>query len=304
MDNFLLKSNLFIYKCDIQFRVVENGILPTFKGSLFRGVFGRVFKKVSCSMYHGDCNKCTISKSCAYFNIFNLENEEQKNNGTLYSPRPYCLRELPKINRVKQNDIISIGFTLIGESNREYLPYLIMSYNLMQDSLYGKDQIKLEFKSIVDSVNSYEYSVNEDIPINFGLISNELIQNDFDTYEIHLITPLRIKFMGKQIFQLDKPSFLYNIKNRYKTLHEHYGIFNKEDLEQIEDFEITTIEEYSTNNKRYSSRQNKKLYLPGIIGKYKIKSNNKKLFNILKRLENLQIGKSTTFGFGQFKIIE
>jgi hypothetical protein len=304
MIDYLLKSTMSIYKWDIHFKVLEDGNFPTFKGSLFRGVFGRAFKKVSCSMYHGECNKCSVSNTCAYFKIFNLENEEEKNNGILYTPRPYCFRNLPTNNRVKQDELISIGFTLLGESNRDYLPFLLFSYKLMDTYQYGKYQLKLEFMNIVDTLYNNKYDLNDDIPSDFGLIPNQHKNFEREGFEIHFSTPVRIKILGKHVFQLDKYSLINSIKNRYKILHENFGIFYKEDLEDIDDFEVIVIQEKSTNNKRYSARQNKKHYLPGIIGKYKIITNNKKLYNILKRLENLQIGKSTTFGFGQFKIID
>ena len=254
-------------------------------------------------MYHGICSKCTISENCAYFNIFDLENAEVKNQGKFYTPRPYTLRDLPSRNRIHEGELISIGFTLLGESNKQFIPYLFATFNNMETYKYGKNELSLKFYNITDHDNNINLNTLDNLSINFGRLSEDTLENNLNSYEIQFQTPLRIKFQGKQMYNLDKLSFLSTIKNRYKTLHECYGNFNEDDLKDIDDFDLISVREKVTNNKRFSSRQNKKHYLPGIIGNYKITSNNFKLFKILKRLENLQIGKSTTFGFGQFKII-
>ncbi len=299
----ILKSNLSIFKWEIQFRMMDSGIFPTFKGSLFRGVFGKAFKKVSCSMYHGICSKCIISDECAYFQIFDLENIEEKNKGRFYTPRPYSLRELPQKNRFHNGELITIGFNLFGETNKHFIPYLLATFDLMGSYKFGKNDLQLKLENITDLNNHNSIYNTKDHPIVFDNIFEETIPGDIESMDLILQTPLRIKFHGKQIYNLDKYSLLSTIINRYKTLHECFGTFEEEDLMGIEDFELISIQEKVTNNKRFSTRQNKKLYLPGILGNYRIISKNKKLFYILKRLENLQIGKSTTFGFGQFKII-
>jgi hypothetical protein len=52
-----------------------NAVLPPFKGSTFRGIFGRALKKVICVLKHQECTECLLSSKSVYVQIFELSDD-------------------------------------------------------------------------------------------------------------------------------------------------------------------------------------------------------------------------------------
>jgi hypothetical protein len=51
-------------------KLESEAILPYFKGSTFRGVFGHALKKVVCALKNQECNTCLLNKRCIYTQVF------------------------------------------------------------------------------------------------------------------------------------------------------------------------------------------------------------------------------------------
>lgn len=60
--------NLGKYEFHCQFE--SQAILPYFKGSTFRGVFGQALKKVVCVLKTQECDSCLLKERCLYALVF------------------------------------------------------------------------------------------------------------------------------------------------------------------------------------------------------------------------------------------
>ena len=56
------------YRFNCRFENVA--VLPPYKGSTFRGVFGSALKKVVCSLKRQECTKCLLRQRCLYSLVF------------------------------------------------------------------------------------------------------------------------------------------------------------------------------------------------------------------------------------------
>ena len=48
-------------------------ILPPYKGSTFRGVFGHALKKVVCALKRQECPQCLLKEKCVYALVFETQ---------------------------------------------------------------------------------------------------------------------------------------------------------------------------------------------------------------------------------------
>ena len=59
-------------KYDFTCRLDTDAELPCYKGSTFRGVFGRALKKVVCALKQQECETCLLNTKCIYARVFEL----------------------------------------------------------------------------------------------------------------------------------------------------------------------------------------------------------------------------------------
>ncbi len=48
----------------------SDAILPPYKGSTFRGVFGHALKRVTCALKRQSCDDCMLRSKCVYPFVF------------------------------------------------------------------------------------------------------------------------------------------------------------------------------------------------------------------------------------------
>jgi len=70
---------------------LNNGILPIYKGSTFRGGFGHALKNIICTSNELLCDQCMLAKQCVYVRLFEPQHlkinlPEVKQMSTLPSP--------------------------------------------------------------------------------------------------------------------------------------------------------------------------------------------------------------------------
>ena len=54
-------------------RFETDAVLPRYKGSTFRGVFGHALKQVVCALKRQTCETCLLKQSCVYALVFETE---------------------------------------------------------------------------------------------------------------------------------------------------------------------------------------------------------------------------------------
>ncbi|MDK2976594.1 MAG: hypothetical protein PWP06_1069 [Candidatus Marinimicrobia bacterium] len=312
-------NDLRIYPLKIYLKAQENLSLPSFATNTIRGAFGYNLKNLAC-VYRNvkrNCKKCILRKSCVYSRIFestidNIHIENSNLNNLLKDvPDPFIFYIPSEINRfqVKANKMFYIDIVLIGNIIED-LPWFIVTFNHLQESGLGKNFQKV----IVDSVEHFSgqiYSSVSETLINYlpGLPEDVLLpDSDISKLTLHFITPLRLRIQNNVVDSLGKQLFWNAIVRRWFLVNEVWNVSSSyKDYEyyfklhhQITDFKSDMK---WTRYRRYSTRQKKWINLSGLQGQVTLSGSLNELYPILKLTEYINVGKSTSYGMGKFKIL-
>jgi hypothetical protein len=121
-------------------RLMDEAILPYYKGSTFRGVFGRALKKVVCALKRQECDQCLLKQRCVYAMVFETQDTMDPPEGSsIIAATHPCVIEPPLTMETRFSEGSSFDFRLLlfGEANRN-LPYFIYAFEQMGKIGIGK----------------------------------------------------------------------------------------------------------------------------------------------------------------------
>lgn len=281
--------------------------LPEFDGSFLRGAFGHALRETACVNPELPCMKCIHTSRCLYFQIFETTDPSQKNNGFVNKPHPYILK-LDKANPFSSSKEIHFSMILLGDWSL-YLPYLVYSFKKMGELGLGKNRIPFQLKEVRDAIHQEILYQNGKLISNHLSLSSlrdyvekELDKGNYNYVLLNFLTPVKFVRKGIEENRLTEESLIFFVKHRYETIHRFYGKFYPYDLENFH-LSFRVVEEDHLSWSRYSNRQGKKHPMSGILGSYVIYVKNARFAEILKTFEILHLGKNTTFGLGEVRVM-
>lgn len=298
-------------------QAIDQLVLPYYKGSTFRGGFGTAFRRVVCALKRKDCKDCMLKTKCIYAYIFETSPSEDTKimNMNKYEtvPHPFII-EPPEDTRhlYEQGDNLAFNLILIGRAV-DYLPYFIFTFDELGKSGIGKGRGKYRLIK-VDSGSNMVYSSEErtiratsseerDIP--------EVFDFNLDTdgaITLRFLTPTRIIHQRALAVNLEFHILIRSLLRRLCLLH-YFHCEKKEpswDHKQIiHEAEKVTIENNALkwwDWERYSSRQDIRMKMGGVVGYITYKGNPEQFLPILRAGEILHVGKGTSFGLGRYEL--
>ena len=111
-------------------RLNTAGILPAYKGSTFRGVFGIALKKVVCALKHQECAQCLLRQRCVYALVFETPIAMEPPEGLRVSVPPHPFVIEPPLEDKREyavGEMFESSLLLFGAANRS-LPYFIYAF--------------------------------------------------------------------------------------------------------------------------------------------------------------------------------
>ena len=308
IDNIEL-PNLILYKFLFNLEFLEDAILPEFKGSTLRGAFGWHLKKAVDNL------------SPVYKNIFETqggENDISYLKGVKNIPHPFVLHPPYTVKRkFSKGEILTVGITLFGYAHN-FLPFLIEAFSLMGKSGLTKDKYKFILSNVLNEdffdSNCTIYSISSKLNSNYKpIILSDIIQNiDYNTEKIKLnfLTPFLLQSDSKEIHEYNKstitPALIVgSIERRYKILSQYFCRSSTGVKEIFKPDHTVTIAGLNVKDyilQRFSSRLNEKQIFEGLQGDIILEGNLKTILPIIYIGEKINIGKKTSFGWGQYKI--
>jgi len=112
-------------------KALEPIILPSYKGSTFRGGFGYAFKRVVCAIKDKECTDCLLKERCVYSYVFETPPPSDTKIMRKYkvAPHPFIIEPPPERRRgYKPDEEINFRLILIGKAI-DYLPYFIYTFD-------------------------------------------------------------------------------------------------------------------------------------------------------------------------------
>lgn len=295
--------NLILYKFLFNLEFLEDSLLPEYKGSTFRGALGWHLRKAVDNLPE------------VYQHIFETEGGENNPavlKGVKNIPHPFILHPPLADKRIfKCGEVITVGITLIGYAHN-FLQFFIEAFSSMGKSGITSKRHKFKLLNVINEdyqgakLLVYE-SGSFKIKNNYQAITlNDILKNiNYSNNKIKLIfeTPLDDENINKI-----SPSLLVAaIERRYKILADLF-CRSTTDIKKIfvpdQSVTITKLDLSDYTMHRNPSRNKGKQDFDGLIGSINIEGDLKSILPILYIGEKINIGKKTSFGWGQYKIIQ
>ena len=306
----------YAFSCTLE----NDAILPEYKGSTFRGIFGHALKQIVCALKRQECDECILGQSCLYTSVIEPKSwpvKEGKKSKTVAPPHPYVIEPDPDV-RTKYSQGESFGFNLIlfGKVN-ESLPYFIYAFDQVGRRGIGR---KVEGKRACFSLDCVETNgmacyEKDERKIHNPSNPQKLCLSDFKKeidHNIHqvsisILTPLRIKHENHLEASLPFHVLTRAMLRRVSSLLAYYG-----DGEPNLDYRGLTkramiVDTVQSNLgwfdwRRYSNRQDQSMLMGGIVGKVTYAGDLKEFLPLIRFCEMTHLGKQTTFGLGKISM--
>ncbi|MEO0099666.1 MAG: CRISPR system precrRNA processing endoribonuclease RAMP protein Cas6 [candidate division WOR-3 bacterium] len=300
-----------IAEFSVKMKAKEKMTLPPYKGFLLRGAFGLAFRKISCPFPEKECSACLLKAQCVYSYIFETPRPENSEIMRKYPnvPHPFLL-EPPLENKTEYQtgDPFSFNLILLGKAI-DYLPYFIYSFEEMAQKGLGKDRGRLEIESLNQGKEIIYDGKTKTIKskIKEEELKIEKRRKPVKEIKIKLLTPLRIIYQGKTAQNLDFHIVMRNLLRRLGLISYFHSPVPFPIAYQDLIKKAMAIKTRRTNFQildltRYSSRQERRIKLEGLIGEVTYEGDLTEFIPYLKIGERIHIGKGTVFGFGKYKL--
>ncbi|MFY8249934.1 CRISPR system precrRNA processing endoribonuclease RAMP protein Cas6 [Clostridium perfringens] len=280
-------------------------ILGENKSSALRGILGQALAISNCfyDLKSRDCKKCFLSNKCLGNSILST-----KITGDLYfqsdkNTSPIIIRCKNNNRNFQALDKLDFTMIILGDT-LAYIPQIIEAY------IYSG-----MFLGIGDGYFNVEFVKNEFGEILFdgkGILKENLVISNLSEYiyakkrflrdvnGIKLITPLSYKADRKIQKTLTGKNLRNLLERRILTINALEG--KSYDSFELNDFNLEIEELGWYEFERHSNRQKKNMNMGGIVGTFKLFDLEDFQLDCLIAGELIHIGKSTSFGFGEYEI--
>ncbi len=304
----------------------DDAILPEYKGSTFRGIFGLSLKKVVCALKNQGCADCLLKEKCVYFRVFEIPSGHPNTGGASLGngrfapksriaapPHPYVV-EPPDDPRTRyaKNDAIDFTLLLFGQANED-LPYFIYAFREMGTIGVGKSvkgkRASFELKRVAAGGRVIYESGGK--RINPGPFAGDLrvgAPAPASKITVRLETPLRLKFENNLHAELPfhilvramlrRISSLENFHGEGEPPLDYRGLVARAELVATESSPVKWFDW-----KRYSNRQDQAMLMGGMIGDVCYSGELSEFISLIRFCEKVHLGKQTTFGLGKIALL-
>lgn len=268
--------------------------LPPYKGSTLRGGFGAVFKRIACSLRHTRCGACLLQSSCPYAYIFETApppgSEALRNYSSI--PRPFILEPpLETKTEYAPGEKLRFNLILIGKAIG-YLPYFIVAFRELGENGIGRQRKKFQLNKIrainpVSGTSEIIYQAADQLIKNMELAwivdANKIAEpvSDFPAVGkvgLEFQTMTRLKFAERYVQQVEFHMLMRSLLRRFSSLaYFHHGW--EPDLEFTGLIEraaaVRLVQDHTrwVDWERYSSRQDSKMNMGGVVGRVEYEGN-------------------------------
>ena len=289
-------------------------VMPPYAGSTLRGGFGHAFRKMVCTQGDIDCKDCTLKAVCPYPYIFETAPFEGAQKLRTYGdvPRPFVIDPLSTQGEYRRGESFVFRLILIGRAI-DYLPYFLVSFRELGEIGIGKGRGRFQLtqvltdggESIYDGETQMVHNLNN--ALSFDEIRGEAASLPTNQLTVHLLTPARITHDGELTDKLPFHIFWRRLIGRISALaYFHCGesldLDFKGLIAQAETVETVESSLRWKDWTRYSSRQDRKMQLGGLVGSVTYAGDLEAFLPFVALGVFLHVGKNATFGLGKYRI--
>ena len=310
-------------------RLDDEAMLTLYKGSTFRGVFGHALKRVVCALKRQACETCILKERCLYVRVFETPLALSVPPGSRVSvpPHPFVI-EAPEREQTdfKKGEALECRLLLFGEVNNN-LPHFVYAFEQMGKIGIGKRVNGSRGRFVLQEVTTGNKTVYSDTDrkLNLSVPVKELTLSDAAglspgrrmaagdekgrelKIRVRLETPLRLKFENE--IQADLPFHVLarGMLRRMSSLCNTWGqgepeLDYKGLIDKAKDVRVTENSLRWFDWRRYSNRQERKMFMGGMLGSVAYGGKLGDFFPLLEFCEKVHLGKNTSFGLGKIAV--
>jgi hypothetical protein len=299
---------------------LDDAVLPYYKGSTFRGVFGHALKKVTCALKRQDCCSCLLRGKCVYAFVFEIRPEENSEDRRriVAPPHPYVLEPpLETRSRYLQGEPFNFSLLLFGQAN-DYLPYFIYALEQMGQLGIGRQRDNSRARFLLSAVMAGDDTLydSRERSLKGGSFAEELVIPDIadadcpskcESLELTLLTPLRLKYENRLEAALPFHVLIRAALRRISSLCQYYGagepaLDYRGLVERARRVSVDRSSLHWFDWKRYSNRQDQSMLMGGLIGDIRYSGPLDEFLPLLRFCEKTHLGKQTSFGLGKITV--
>lgn len=290
-------------------RAEEEALLPSFKGSMLRGAFGRALRKAACAMGpRQDCETCGLRGACLYTRLFEtfIDGEPPPFlKGQTAAPRPFVLEAEDERRQFVPGDRLRFDLLLLGSAVGLQTLAALAVERLAAAGL-GERRKRFAVQEI-----AYQDAAGRFRPLGRSLAPSLLPPRNGlpnEAFTLHFRTPARFKVGGQLVRSLDFRALVFRMLARLLELAHFFGDRAAVDwnfgplLRHAGGVRIVEQRLGWQDFKRYSARQQTEMTLGGFIGSLRLEGDLAPFAPLLRTAEIVHVGKGTTFGLGRVEV--
>ncbi len=297
----------------------------SYLGSAWRGAFGRALRRAVCVTRLPACDSCMLLHSCIYPWLFESRTPPNARKMSLYprTPGPFVL-EPSDSGYDDGSRTINLGVILFGQAN-DQLPYVVHTFEQAGRGGLTSRQTKLDLmdiqiETLAQGNEPAKANASSAGEVGWRTIyepGGQLVVSDIQplitqasssAVRVRLLTPLRIRRAGHLVDQhaFDLRSFVSVLMRRISLLTTFFGETPLETdfaglLCRAESLPITQRKLHWREWTRYSSRQETKLQMGGLMGWFEVEGSNlAALWPYLWLGQWTHAGKGCSMGLGRY----
>lgn len=290
-------------------------ILPEYKGSTFRGVFGIALKKVVCALRQRECKSCLLRQRCLYTRVFETPIALAPPDGLRMTvpPHPFVIQPPDNLKReFDAGESLNCNLLLFGPVN-ESLPYFIYAFEQIGKIGIGKKMEGHRAGFRLDKVCADSHVIysghDEKIALNnpadaISITGESHSQDAVLRVKVTIETPLRLKFQNQIKADLPFHVLIRAMLRRISSLFTCYA-GAEPDIDYKGLLEMATgIRAMESRLRwhaweRYSNRQKQRMPLGGMVGSVVYEGKLSEYISLMEFCSKVHLGKNTTFGLGK-----
>lgn len=302
------KERFSIPYIKLKFKIIfpEKAVLPKEKVSALRGGMGEMLLRQNC-IGERDCGHCPFEEACIVRSTMYTRMKRRPAFMQGDDSIGYLL-ECENYQTVFQAGDSLFFFLILFGNNIVFFGQYLQAFYQLGVSGIGKDKAKFQ----IEEVSSQGHKIFEDNIVDMRCYHIETVNEYVERRMCRLRaqefrsmvifhTPLCLKFHGEYLREFHSEAIFQAVFRRIMMLD--YFVERYIDLPEISDY--PDINEQIASERavqRYSSTQDAKIRLKGIVGNVCFDYIPEELLPYLLAGELLHIGKNSSFGFGRYTI--
>lgn len=278
--------------------------LPAYSGSMLRGAFGRALRRIVCVTGRPRCDGCPIRNNCIYTTIFEPgARPDGRNRSPLYVIEPPLGAATPAAG-----DRLTFNIVLFGKALAQ-LSLVILAWQQALARGLGRTRTRGRVTGVARCDDKRPVWSEQQPQVHPHKQTTRITPPaDATRINLQIKTPLRLQRRGKVLGADDlTPADLMAgcLRRAGLVLTTLELTSDSGDIRALTEQAKTLTGEHDLTYvgwSRYSSRQQRKMDLPGPVGNWHITGPLQPFLPSLYLCELLHVGKNASFGLGGYGI--